>query len=340
MRLQRTGSSPGLTLARLGVGLVAVALVAGGCASGSASSSKPATTGAGAGSSPTSGASGSTGATTLSQRDVRTAAERLLGKALVPAGAHRVTRAPSAQLRHSLAWPGAVGHVVKLSRYWVVDEPESQLRRWLAQHEPGGTSGDSTGSSSSRGQATVSTTDFEPRQRPAGLALDSMTIATVALSPTRTAVGAFVEALAQPARPAWSVVPTSGASVTISWRIASGGTPALKVLTGAAATPFVRGFDALTVSTSGVHRCPMMVAGAQVGLSFKAAGRTWTTTLTNCPPLQVRQGSSTVQLNSGTDLYGLVAKVIGREPGVLPIKKRGTLTPLARTPRTPGTAKK
>jgi hypothetical protein len=276
----------------------------------------------------------------LSQPAVRAAAERLLDTAKLPAGAHRVTRAPSSQLRKSPEWPGAVGPVVKLSRYWVVDEPESQVRGWLARHEPRGTSSYSSGSSSSRGQATVSTTDYELRHRPAGLALDSMTIATVALSPSRTAVGAFVDSLAQPPRPAWSVVPTSGATVTIGWRIASGGTPALKVLTGAAATPFVRAFDALTVSTTGVRPCPMMVSGSEVGFTLRAGGRKWTTTLTNCPPLQVEQGGSRVALNSGDRLYALVKKVIGREPGVLPVKRGGTMTPLARTPRTPGSATK
>jgi hypothetical protein len=132
----------------------------------------------------------------------------------------------------------------------------------------------------------------------------------------------------QPPRPHSEVVPPKPREADVGWRLAPGGTPVRKVLTGRAADMLAADFNKLRVSTRGEIPCPMSLTGRGITVSFHAQGHTWTAEIARCPGIEVsRDGHALPTLQPGTSFLADVRQYAGRLFGSGP-SHSGGMTPL------------
>lgn len=134
-------------------------------------------------------------------------------------------------------------------------------------------------------------------------------------------------------RPASSLVPTRAVSVRGSWRLAAGGTPATKLLTGSRAARLARAFNLLPVAVGDAKACtPSAVRAAPMLLQFTAGGHTWTVRMTRCAPYDVRTSSGEAITVDGSAAF---RRTLRRQLGWMPGESAagGVMTPLGRSAR-------
>jgi hypothetical protein len=129
------------------------------------------------------------------------------------------------------------------------------------------------------------------------------------------------------------LVPADVSKVVVGWRLAPGGTPAQKVLTGAAADRLVRDFNLLPVSKRGAVPCPMRVSDNDLTVTFTAAGHTWRADVAVCPGIQVTRDGVRLPIRTpGHRFLADLETYAGHLPTFGPPKAPGGATPLLAQP--------
>ncbi|MDX6308933.1 MAG: hypothetical protein QOI06_1979 [Nocardioidaceae bacterium] len=217
-------------------------------------------------------------------------AAALLSRVNVPAGAAVSRHAPSKALEGPPESPVLIRKPTVVTRYWTVDRPAASVYAWLKGHGPGpGLSGGGTGRTFGGSPTLSRFLAYSPSSRPASIAAGDLYLVVLANGPTSSAIGAYALTLAQPPRPAAETVPTGSLSkAVVGWSLARGGTPVVKVLTGARAVKLAREFNALRVDTSGPHACPLMpTAYGDVVVTFTAGAHSWKVDVSACAGIGV-----------------------------------------------------
>lgn len=241
--------------------------------------------------SPPAGSRGSGGHETGAPLTVRSYADGLLSLVTVPGSATVAAAAPRPVLGAPPERPGLAFHPLVVKRYWTVDRSAAETIGWLRQHRPNSTwlaSDGSGGVGRPTGVGDLSYLSYQARRLPSSMALGDVYVAVAPLGPSRAGVAAYALALRQPPRPAAEVVPVNGTSVTLSWSLAVGGTPALKRLGPAEAASLIREFNALRVDTRGPVPCPMIPTRmSDLTITFAGGGHRVRATVPICPSIGV-----------------------------------------------------
>jgi hypothetical protein len=300
---------------RLTATLIALPLAAAACGTASTASDAPSKPG------------GSIGSSLLpSARDYATT---LLDKITVPAGATRVAHSPSKALDGVPEQESLIKKPVVMTRWWTVDQPVSAVYAWLGQHAPQLTA-DGSGSSGSGGSLdTVQfrSYDVSGASLPGSMALGDVYVAVTSLGANKTAIAAYAVSLGRVPRPATEQVPQQN-TVVLAYRLAPGGTPVRRTLTGPRAADLARAFDALPLALQTDLPCPMQIPDNDVTLTFTADGHTWTVNVARCPGLGVtRDGTRLPTLSTTTAFFAELHSL-----GVPASSAPGGVTPLVKTP--------
>ena len=236
----------------------------------------------------------------------------------VPTGATASKHAPSKALEGLPESPSLSSKPTVVTSYWTIERPATSVYAWLKAHRPGpGLSGGGTGSTSIRSTTLSRFLSYSSSARPASIAVGDLYLAVVATGRTSSAIGAYALALAQPARPTAEIVPTGSLrKVVVGWSLARGGTPVLKVLTGARAVKLAREFNALRVDTSGPQPCPLMpTAYGDVVATFTAGAHSWKVDVSACSVIRVtRDGHQLPALAFGTPFLNDLRHYAGHLP--------------------------
>lgn len=124
-------------------------------------------------------------------------------------------------------------------------------------------------------------------------------------------------------------VPADLSQAVVSWRLAAGGTPAQKVLTGSAASTLARDLNALSVVPGGMVACPLASGADDITMSFTADGHRWTVEIASCPGIRVTRDSHALPLLGASHRFLADVKALtGRSPVSGPPRTMGGMTPL------------
>jgi hypothetical protein len=137
---------------------------------------RPAANGSGAGGMSVS--PGVLGPATITKAEAERLAQTLLGRAVVPPGAHVLAGRPPAAIRQAPGWLLA-SPTVRLDRIWTVRQPASSVYDLISRHVPAGMRLAGNGQGSTSTGVTQESVDYSPSRLPTGVNQESLTMSVV-----------------------------------------------------------------------------------------------------------------------------------------------------------------